>query len=80
MAVVKNAPHPNATRLFLDFVLSEEGAKLMVKQGWLPTRKGVDMGRLAEVGKVESLIITDPTIGKETSDNEKAFREIFGKA
>jgi len=79
VGVIKNAPHPNAARLLADFMLSEEGAKVVLNQGWLPVRKGIDLGTLAPVGKVEVLISNDPMIGKEVSESEKTFREIFGK-
>ncbi|MDP2937072.1 MAG: extracellular solute-binding protein [Dehalococcoidia bacterium] len=79
--LAKKSPHPNAARLLTDFLLSEEGAKILVSQGWLPARKGVDLGKgLAEVAKVESLLLNDVAFGKEVADNDKLFRDIFGKA
>jgi iron(III) transport system substrate-binding protein len=41
-ALVKNAPHPNAARLFLDFTVSKEGQELIVsKFGRRSVRKDV---------------------------------------
>ncbi len=79
VAVVKNTTHPNAARLVLDFVLSEEVAQIMVKQLYIPLRKGAELGKLADIAKVQSLVVTDVTWGKEVADNDKTFREIFGK-
>jgi ABC-type Fe3+ transport system substrate-binding protein len=31
MFISKAAPHPNAAKLWIDFILSEEGQKIMVK-------------------------------------------------
>ncbi len=38
--IVKNASHPHAAALFLDFMLSAEGAAILSKAGGLPARKG----------------------------------------
>ena len=35
-----NAPHPHAAALFVDFVLSAEGAKILAGTGRVPRRKG----------------------------------------
>src|SRR5262249_6513420 len=40
--ILKRAPHPNAARLFLDFLLSHEGQTLYVKEmGWASARADV---------------------------------------
>lgn len=39
----------------------------------------INPSRLADLAKVEALLINDPAIGKEKVENEKYFREIFGK-
>ncbi|MDO8691841.1 MAG: extracellular solute-binding protein [Dehalococcoidia bacterium] len=79
--LVKKCPHPNAAKLLTDFVLSDEGAKIMVTRAWLPARKGVDLGIVAPVTKVEALLLNDVVaFGKETIDNQKAFTDTFGKA
>jgi iron(III) transport system substrate-binding protein len=33
VSVVERAPHPNTARLFIDFVLSEEGQRIFVQRG-----------------------------------------------
>jgi iron(III) transport system substrate-binding protein len=40
-SVAKNAPHPNAAKLFLDFLMSEEGQTLIGKGGSLPANPKV---------------------------------------
>jgi iron(III) transport system substrate-binding protein len=41
-AILKRAPHPNAARLFLDFLLSQEGQALYVQtMGWSSARSDV---------------------------------------
>jgi ABC-type Fe3+ transport system substrate-binding protein len=40
IGIVKNAPHPNAARLFVDFMLSEEGQQVLSDAFYLPARPG----------------------------------------
>lgn len=47
-AVAKNAPHPNAAKLFYDFLLSEEGQNVLKAANYLPARPGVP-ARVAEL-------------------------------
>ncbi|MGE5819395.1 MAG: ABC transporter substrate-binding protein, partial [Deltaproteobacteria bacterium] len=41
ISIVNRAPHPDAAKLFIDFVLSEEGQKLFVQRGRESARKGM---------------------------------------
>jgi iron(III) transport system substrate-binding protein len=40
ISVVNRAPHPNAAKLFIDFVLSEEGQRIFVQRGRESARAG----------------------------------------
>ena len=39
-AMTANAPHPNAGKLLMDFVLSEEGQKIFVREGYFSAHPG----------------------------------------
>ena len=39
-AMTTNAPHPNAGKLLMDFVLSEEGQKIFVREGYFSAHPG----------------------------------------
>ena len=41
MSNIKNQPHPNAARLFIEWSLSEEGQTALADQGYVPVRKGI---------------------------------------
>ena len=41
IALVQRAPHPNAAKLFIDYVLSEEGQRLFAQRGRVAARPGV---------------------------------------
>lgn len=74
--ILRRAPHPNAGRLFLDFLLSKEGQTLYVKtMGWSSARSDVPMAEFKEMPadvKVlkspmsadEALKIRDSYVGK----------------
>ena len=76
VAVAKNAAHPNAARLLVDFYLSAEGQRALKQIDKIPVRKGVepDSKRVAELVEKNSHVIKyegDP--GRHT----KLFNEIF---
>jgi iron(III) transport system substrate-binding protein len=73
IGVAKNAPHPAAALLFLDFVLSPEGQKLYES-----------MGRVPASTKVKShlnnfpFVMTDPgTILKESQKWDDLWNQLF---
>lgn len=41
IGLMEHAPHPNAGKLFVEFVLSEEGQQIISKAGYPPARPGV---------------------------------------
>jgi len=41
LGVTRNAPHPHAAALFVDFVLGVEGTKILAGTGRIPARRGV---------------------------------------
>jgi iron(III) transport system substrate-binding protein len=65
LAAVKNAPHPNAARLLMDFFLSDEAQLVYVRSARTPTIKGLDDKIPAEVKD----IVTAKLLG--TSDPAK---------
>lgn len=76
VAVAKNAPHPNAARLLVDFYLSDDGQKALREIDKIPLRRGVepDSKRIAE------LIQQTPHVIKYQGDAGKyirQFNEIF---
>jgi ABC-type Fe3+ transport system substrate-binding protein len=40
-SLIKNAPHPNAAKLWIEWSLSEEGQTLLAQQGYATVRKGI---------------------------------------
>jgi len=78
-ALIKNAPHPNAARLWLEWSLSEEGQQELAKQGDGPVRKGVratepeaDLEGVALLPRIDT-----PEQFKEIGERTKKYEQIF---
>ena len=76
VALLANPVHPATARLFVNFVLSEEGQKIIAATGRVPTRKGVTLKypRLTET-KIEP---SEAKLGEETDYWVNVFRGTFG--
>lgn len=69
-SVLTKAPHPNAARVLIDFMLSEEGQAIYASEGLLPTREGMSnklpeqYAFLADIKLlgVSKLELTDPMV------------------
>jgi iron(III) transport system substrate-binding protein len=70
------APHPNAAKLFSDFVLSEEGQKIIASFGRVPTRRGVSTN-VQGLDKM-NYVIDDIGAGDDFNKNFELFRSTFG--
>jgi iron(III) transport system substrate-binding protein len=76
VGVAKNAPHPAAARLLVDFYISEEGQKALKDVDKIPLRKGVE----PDSKRVADLIEQSPYVIKYEGDAGKyirQFNEIF---
>jgi iron(III) transport system substrate-binding protein len=76
IGVGSKAAHPNAAKLFVDFMLSEEGQKIIASFGRLPTRRGVPT--TAQGIDTLNYVIDDIGAGDDFNKNYELFRNIFG--
>ncbi|MBM4264145.1 MAG: extracellular solute-binding protein [Deltaproteobacteria bacterium] len=78
IGVGSKAPHPNAAKLFVDFMLSDEGQKIIASFGRVPTRRGVP----TTVQGLEKLnfVIDEFSAGDDFNKSYEQFRNIFGTA
>jgi iron(III) transport system substrate-binding protein len=73
IAPARNAPHPNAAMLFIDFMLSPEGQRVLAKRFRVPSSLAVD----TSLNKFTFQTI-DPVISLEESAKwEKAWSQLF---
>lgn len=72
------APHPNAAKLFVDFMLSDEGQKIIASFGRVPTRRGVPT-TVQGLDKL-NFVIDEFAAGDDFNKSYEQFRNIFGTA
>ncbi|HWP59583.1 MAG TPA: extracellular solute-binding protein [Candidatus Acidoferrales bacterium] len=74
IGVAARAPHPNAAKLFIDFLLSKDGQQLVLAIDRTPARPGIDTKMEAKKLK---LYPVPPELGEHYNQFQKEFREIF---
>lgn len=81
VSLVKNAPHPNAGKLFIDWILSEEGQKTVAETGDTPSRVGVaSKFPEADLGGVKLLPRDDFETGTAVvAERDKLYDSVFFK-
>jgi iron(III) transport system substrate-binding protein len=80
VGLVKNAPHPNAARLFIDFVLSEEGQRVFQKAGYIPAHPKVPAGYPATKpsdGGYRSFLLTPELARAHYREWVAIYQELF---
>ena len=77
LMLAAKAPHPNAGKLFIDFLLSKEGQKMLVGFRRVPVREDIepDPPRLFKGYK---RIVEHPEDYKNFSETIKLYQKIFG--
>jgi iron(III) transport system substrate-binding protein len=77
VGINKLAPHPNAARLFVDFVLSKEGQELIVKTDRSSVRKDV-AGNPLDMIKNVRIMPSDLSLGKHYVQIRDEYRQFLG--
>jgi len=76
LMIGSKAPHPNAARIFLDFLLSKEGQEMLLEFQRIPGRKDVEP-KPARLFRGYQRLVERPDDYKYFSENVKLFQEIF---
>jgi ABC-type Fe3+ transport system substrate-binding protein len=80
ISVTKDAPHPNAGKLFLEFLMSEEGQKLYRDADYLPVDPNVppkDLALRPDGVKFRAIYKTPEEIEREMPRWNEVFKSIF---
>jgi iron(III) transport system substrate-binding protein len=80
VAMVKNGPHPNATKLFIEFMLSEEGQKIHADAGYIPAHPNVPAKSpdlKPEVGKYEYKLVTAEMYNAHAAEWTSIYKKLF---
>ena len=70
------APHPNAAKLFIDFLLSEEGQKQLVELKRIPVRRGIQPNPPRLFNGYKRVVVS-PEGDMDFSEITKFYRQIF---
>ena len=76
IALAKNAPHPDAGKLLISFILSVEGQRMLRDQGRIPSHRDIDP-QVFSLRNVK-LQASDPRLAKEYGPAGEEMRAIFG--
>jgi iron(III) transport system substrate-binding protein len=77
--ILKNAPAPNAAKLFMEYLLSREGNEVMVQQHQDPVNKHVKpMAGGKSIAEIKTIRPTAIEIEKGIPEVKELFRETFG--
>jgi len=78
-AVLANAPQPNAARLFMEFLMSEEQSKVAVAYGNLPLYDSIDPpAGLKPISAIKATRPSVDVIHKGVPEAIEAWRDTFG--
>jgi iron(III) transport system substrate-binding protein len=75
--IATGAPHPNAAKLFLEFVLSREGQKLMGTPGRHIARSDLANEQAAMLKDLK-IVPVNPALAEKLDEYAKQMRGIFG--
>lgn len=80
LAIATDAPHPNAAKIFFDWLLSEDGQKVVIEQ---LKQMSVRMGSaptpgLPPIDSIKILAVDQDELNETADDLRKEFAEFFG--
>lgn len=79
VAMMKNAKNPDGAKAFIDFVLSDAGQRLVLKQGYLPADANLPAPEGFPARESIKLMPYDPAKAlADTDANKKRFADLFG--
>jgi ABC-type Fe3+ transport system substrate-binding protein len=80
VGLTKNAPHPNAGLLFVEFMTSKEGQQIFQKANYLPARPDVPPATpelIPENGGFRANVITPAMIAQGLDHWNEVFNQLF---
>jgi len=77
VGVASNAPHPNAAKLFVDFLFSDEGQAIYEKGGHSPLKPGVVFRNPDMSPKGKKIVFLEPLLGEKLKTYIERYAEMF---
>jgi iron(III) transport system substrate-binding protein len=78
LGLLKNSPHPNAARLFIDFMLSREGQEAMGVSGYFVPRSDVLSPIMKEAPAKTKVIALPMTLAPRYNEYFQTYRKVMG--
>ena len=75
--LTKKAPHPNAGKAFIDFILGDESMRILSTMGEFVNRKGIPPP-LADADKIQFVPMQEFSIN-EYAEMQKDFQKMFAR-
>jgi iron(III) transport system substrate-binding protein len=75
--LAERAAHPNAGKLYIDFILSREGQETLKSLQRIPARKDVEPDPPGLIRGYKRIVF-QPAKREEYAENDKLYKEIFG--
>ena len=79
-SVLKGAPHPNAARLLLDFLVSEEGQRVLAASDYLPAMPSIEAKTPSlkpEAGGFKPYYFPPDSFARDAEGWQRVFNELF---
>jgi iron(III) transport system substrate-binding protein len=80
ISIVKDSPHPNAARLFVEFMLSDEGQKVMADNDYIPASPAVPAKvpeNKPDAGHFKVNVVTPDMARDDTPKWTATYKELF---
>ena len=77
IAIARNAQHPNAGKLFMDYMLSEEGQKRLSAMGRTLARPGIAAAN-PRLSQGLEIAVNDPAMAERFDQVVELYKQIFG--
>jgi iron(III) transport system substrate-binding protein len=76
VGIAKNAQHPNAAKLFMDYLLSEDGQKRLSSMGRTPTRPGISAAN-PRLSQGLEISVNDPGMAERFDQVVDLYKQVF---
>ncbi|MGZ5828776.1 MAG: ABC transporter substrate-binding protein [Xanthobacteraceae bacterium] len=76
-AILKDAPHPNAARVYLNFLLSDRGQAMLAAEGFRPAKPGFEKSAVPEVAPLLAGKLLGTTTPGRLDETTKIAAEIY---
>lgn len=78
VGILKEAPHPNAAKLFMNFMMSEEYSKLVAKHYEQPLRADVKVASVKPLTELKPVTLTPDEIKEGIPKIRDQWKDLFG--